>query len=264
MTQWQAISRSDHAQARYQRRDQYHFVDAERVAPVLLAELPKLLPHYALGFIQLGQGYQPVALLSLDGQRNFYVAPSGQWLGTYVPAAMRAFPFGLADNTQGEKVFCIAQEHLTDDRSADPLFDEQGQLAEHAAQSLDFLKQCEQNRQATLAATQALNEVGIIEPWPLQINRPEGQEPLKVEGLYRISEQTLNALDAERFAQLRGAPMALAHAQLLSTHQVPELVKRAEWLAKGAQAKKAKDPLADVSVDDIFGQGDELSFRFDQ
>ncbi|AHK80775.1 hypothetical protein M911_13995 [Ectothiorhodospira haloalkaliphila] len=263
MTQWQAISRSDHAQGRYRRRDKYHFAQAEQVAPVLLAELPKLLPHYTLGFIALEQGYQPVVLLSLDGQRNLYLAPSGDWLGTYVPAAFRGYPFRLADNPQGDKVFCIAQEHVTDDPAADPLFDAQGQLAEHAAQSLDFLKQCEQNRQATLAATQVLNEVGVIEPWPLQIKRSEGQEPLKVNGLHRISEQALNALDPEQYAKLRGAPMALAHAQLFSTHQVPELVKRAEWLAKDAQAKKAKDPLADLSSDDLFGQGDELSFRFD-
>ncbi|SFM69125.1 SapC protein [Ectothiorhodospira mobilis] len=263
MTHWQAISRNDHAQTRYRPRDKYHFAQAEQVAPVLLAELPKLLPHYTLGFIAMEQGYQPVVLLSLDGQRNLYLAPSGDWLGTYVPAAMRGYPFRLAENSQGDKVFCIAREHLTDDPAADPLFDEQGQLSEPVVQTWNFLKQCEQNRQATLAATQVLNKAGVIEPWPLQIQRPEGQEPFKLNGLHRISEQALNALDPEQYARLRGAPMALAHAQLFSTHQVSELVKRAEWLSKGVEAQKPKDPLADLSADDLFGQGEELSFRFD-
>ncbi|NYS62412.1 hypothetical protein [Vreelandella salicampi] len=49
------------------------FAVNQAVAHVLLAELSKLLP-----FIQHGDRYQPVALLSLDGQNNLYLHSDGR------------------------------------------------------------------------------------------------------------------------------------------------------------------------------------------
>jgi len=255
MPEWIALSRSEHAAKRYLPRDGYAFAANQPVASVLLAELAKLLPHYAMGFIEQGGGYQPVALLSLDGQRNLYLAPNGKWLGTYVPAALRGYPFTLANTEDGQKALCLDQAHLSDDRG-EPLFDDDGNLGQSVARTLEFLQQCDRNRQVTLASAQALADAGVIEPWPLQVARGDEQEPLKVGGLYRIDEKALNALEADAYAALRGGPMALAHAQLFSMGQLNQLTERVRF----HQESQAEPP---ESLDELFGGDDDLTFDFD-
>lgn len=257
MPEWIALSRTQHADKRYLPRDAYHFAANQAVANVLLAELSKLLPHYALAFIEQGEGYQPVALLSLDGQTNLYVAPNGKWLGSYVPASLRGYPFTLANTEDGQKALCVDRAHLTGDQG-EPLFDDEGNLARKVAQSLEFLQQCDRNRQVTAASTQKLAEAGVIEPWPLTLERGEGQEPLKVNGLYRVNEKALNALESEAYAVLRGGPMALAHAQLFSMSQLNQLVERARF---HAQQEGAANP--PENLDELFEDDDDLTFDFD-
>ncbi|MDR5876552.1 SapC family protein [Vreelandella gomseomensis] len=257
MTQWVALSKTDHADTLCWPRDGYHFASDQQVVPVLLAELGKLLPYYALGFVKEGERYQPVAITGL-GQGNLYLHPQGKWLGNYVPAALRGYPFRLAHQDE-QTILCV--DHLTDEPSAKTLFDDEGNLAKTVSDTLEFLKQCEQSRQVTHACVQKLADAGVIEAWPLQIGRGEGQDPLHVNGLHRISEQALNALDAETLHGLRGGPLSLAYAQMLSTHQLSELTKRAELLAQVGGTNEVPENLD--SVLDGMGDDDDLMFDFD-
>ena len=111
----------------------------------------------------------------------------------------------------------------------------------------------------TAASTQKLHEAGVIEPWPLTLERGEGQEPLKVNGLYRVNEKALNSLDAEAYATLRGGPMALAHAQLFSMSQLSQLSERAKFHAQHATQEVPEN------LDSVFdgGDDDELTLDFD-
>lgn len=257
MSEWIALSRSQHAGQTYLPRQGYAFSAHQPVASILLAELGKLLPHYALGFIKQGDSVQPVALLGLDGQRNLYVAPNGKWLGSYVPASLRGYPFTLANAEDGQQVLCIEAQHLSEDQG-EPLFEDDGALGGQAARTLEFLQQCERNRRVTQAAAGALGEAGVIEPWPLKVERGDGQEPLTVQGLYRVNEKALNGLEAEAYAALRGGPLALAHAQLFSMNQLNQLTERARFHAQ--QSGTAETP---ENLDELFGEDDELSFDFD-
>ncbi|WP_087720923.1 SapC family protein [Salinicola salarius] len=261
MPEWVAVSRTQHADRHYQPRQGYRFAAEQPVASILLAELGKLLPHYALGFIQQGesayQSYQPVALLGLNGQHNLYVHPDGRWLGNYVPASLRGYPFTLANTEDQQQVLCIAQDHLLEGEQGEPLFDEQGQLEQRVQQTLGFLQECEKNRQLTQAAAGVLGDTGVIEPWPLKIERGEGQEPLKVNGLYRVDEKALNALDADTYATLRGGPMALAYAQLFSMSQLSQLAERAKFHDKHHAQQQTSE-----NLDQFFGDDEELTFDF--
>ena len=82
MTQWVAVSRTEHADTYFWLRQGYGFAAQKQVVPVLIAELTKLLPYYALAFIQQDEGshqsYQPVALTGLNGEHNLYVHSDGR------------------------------------------------------------------------------------------------------------------------------------------------------------------------------------------
>lgn len=256
MASWIALSRTEHANAQWQPRQGYGFAAELQVAEILLPELAKAVPHYALAFVKNQEDYQAVVLLGVGGERNLHVNQQGQWLCPYVPAALRGYPFGLVDSEAGEKVFCIEESHLGPASDALPVFDETGALAEKAAQTLDFLKQCEQGRRATQTAMAALAEADVIEALPLQINRPEGEKPLTIQGLYRINETRLNELDDSAFANLRkDGALLLAYSQLLSMTQIDQFKQKANYLAQEAA------DTAPADVKSLFN--DEVMLNFD-
>lgn len=259
MPEWIALSRTQHAEHSYLPRQGFTFAQNQAVAPVLLAELPKVVPHYALGFIKQEAGYQAVALLSFDGQTNLYLHSDGRWLGNYVPASLRGYPFTLANTEDGQKALCLDQAHLSEEQG-EPLFDEEGNLAGTVQKTLEFLNQCEQNRVLTQQSTEVLASADVIEQWPLKLERGEGHEPISVNGLYRVSEAALNGLEADAYAQLRGGPMALAHAQLFSMSQLTQLSERAKFQAEHGATQEVPENLDSVldGMDD-----EELTFDFD-
>nr|WP_298966728.1 SapC family protein [uncultured Halomonas sp.] len=259
MPQWIALSKTEHSDSYYLPRDAYAFTRQQALAPILLAELAKLVPHYAIGFIKQEASYQAVALLSLDGQTNLYLHSDGRWLGSYVPASLRGYPFTLANTEDGQKALCLDQTHLSEEQG-EALFDDQGNLAAAVQRTFEFLNQSEQNRVLTQQAVNALAAAEVIEQWPLKLERGEGQEPISVNGLYRVSEKALNALEADAYAQLRGGPMALAHAQLLSMSQLNQLSERAKFHAEHGATQEVPENLDSVldGMDD-----DELTFDFD-
>ncbi|WP_163649484.1 SapC family protein [Modicisalibacter sp. 'Wilcox'] len=113
--------------------------------------------------------------------------------------------------------------------------------------------------QLTQHAAKVLGDSGVIEPWPLQIERGDGQEPLKVQGLHRINEKALNELSAEAFASLRShGALALAYGQLFSMNQLSQLTERAKFHAQ-QQSGKAADENLDAFFD---GDDEELTFDF--
>lgn len=258
MPQWIALSRNDHAEQHVLPRDGYHHSAKQRVVPVLLAELSKLIPHYVLGFIRQGDSYAPVAVLGV--QSNTYLAPDGRWFAPYVPAQLRGYPFALAKSDDDQQVLAIDTAHIVNGPEGKPLFDEQGELSEHTRQVFDFLAQCEKNRLATQQAAEALAKHKLLVPWELVIGTDaEGGTPVKLDGLYRVDEQALNALEPDALAELRGGPMALAYAHLFSTAQHKALADRVQFQAKYAE----QGSNAPANLDEVFGEGDDdLEFDF--
>ena len=255
MPNWTGISKTEHASKHFTPRQGYSFAATQQVVPILLAELSKLIPLYALGFIQKQETHIPVVLTGLGGEQNLFVNADGKWLGTYVPAVLRGYPFALADN-QGEKVLCIEEDHLSDS-GGQPLFDSEGNLTKPVQDTLNFLNECEKNRKVTEAACRSLQVAGVIETWPLQIKRGGDEEPVQLDGLFRISEKALNSLDAETFSGLRkNGALSLAYAQIFSMHQTSRLGELAKLHAQ--QQKKQQTPEPDI--EQLFGNDDTLNF----
>jgi len=258
MPEWIVLSRTQHANKQFWSRQGYFFSAEYHLAPILLEELSKLLPQYTLGFIYQDELYHPVAVLGFD-KCNLYLHRDGRWLGDYVPASLRGYPFTLAKSEKGQKVLCIEQQHLTDDLFAEPLMDDKGNLTQRVEQVLNFLKQGECNRLLTTAACQALSKAGLIEPWPLHLAWGDKQESLQIQGLYRISEVALNQLAGETFADLRrhGA-LPLAYAQLFSMSQITQLTERLKFSAH----QQATQPELDDLINLFHEEEDEIHLRF--
>jgi hypothetical protein len=225
-----AISAENFSGKAWRRYTGYAFAAGETLIPLVVAELAQAVPAMPLAFIQSGEGFQLVAVTALQPGTNLFVAPDGRWLGAYVPAALRGYPFRLVKpQDREESVLCIdeASGLVVEAGQGETFFDEDGQPGKTLRGVLELLSQVEQSRMATQGAVDALVAAGLVQPWPLSIN--QGEQNVPVTGLYRIDEAALNALENEAFLALRrSGALPVAYAQLLSMNQLAVLQRLAQ------------------------------------
>jgi hypothetical protein len=219
----QVISREHHAGKRWQRYSSYSFAAGDAVAALVVQELPKAAMAVPVGFIAVDGGFMPVAVQGLQPGSNLFVSADGRWLAEYIPAAYRGYPFTLANTEDGQQVLCMVEESgLLSDTDGEPFFNEDGTPAQGVQDVLNFLTQVAANREATRRICAVLQEHGLIEPWPIQLQTDAGEQ--LVEGLYRTNEAALNALAPEAFEAVRAAgALPVVYCQLLSMQHLQKL-----------------------------------------
>lgn len=260
MTNFVPISPAQHAGKAWHRPNSYSFASTEAVLPLIGGEFGKVAVAMPIAFVEQGGRYVPVAVMSPVAGSNLFIGPGGQWLGTYVPAALRGYPFCLArvEGTE-EATLCIDDDSglvVDANGTAEAFFDPAGNVAAPTKVLLDFLADVERNRIATDLAVAALTNAGVIQPWSLEVTI-EGKAT-SVTGLHRIDEAALNALDDEAFLKLRkSSALIMAYLQLLSTSQVGvfEQLSRIQQ-----QLAPRKAPM--VSLDEFFDAADNETIRF--
>ena len=138
MSNWVTLSRQQHASMRYSPRQNYRFTADQAVAPILAGELRQALTQFVMGFIKREERYHLVALLGRAAHSHHYIHPEdGRWLGTYVPAHFRGYPFAVARRQDSdEMVLQVHADHLLQ-QGGEPLFDEQGELTESVRQKVE-------------------------------------------------------------------------------------------------------------------------------
>lgn len=239
------VSPTRHGSLRWKRPTSYAFAAKQTVAPLVAAELAKAVLMYPISFIKQNENLVPVALLGLYAEKNLFVAADGRWLAPYIPAVFRSQPFYLGNTEDGQQVLCIDEDQgLTQDGAGEAFF-EGDQPTSVVTDIMRLLTQTDQNRVLTLAACAELDKQGIVHPWPITLKT--GAEEKKIEGLLKIDEAALNALDDAAFSALRKAgSLPIAYCQLLSMQHITQLGKLAE--AHELAARKKPAPAAPVSL----------------
>jgi len=228
------------------------------------AELSKAALAMPIGFMKIDSGYQLFAITSLQPETNLYVAPGGKWLGGYIPAALRAYPFQLAQQEgAGEFILCINEGSglvVENTEDGNPFFDDQDQPTQGIKDILNFLTQIKASRDVTEGAVNALADAGLIMPW--KINLKQGEKVVPVKGLFSIDEAALNKLDDEDFLTLRKAGgLALAYAQLLSMSQLVVLERLGELQGQILEQQAANSEASNLTGFSL--SEDEGSLMFD-
>jgi hypothetical protein len=237
MPNFTVISRDAHSDKRWQRPNGYAFAAKVALLPLFAAEMGEAAMSLPLAFAAQEDEFQLVSVLGLATGENLFVTQDGRWLGRYVPAALRSYPFRLADTQEGQQVLCFDTDSglLNDDPAGEAFLNADGTPAAIVAEMLDFLGKMEANRGVTVAACAALQARKLLVPWNITVQRDGGEQ--KVEGLYRVDEAALISLPDEEFVMLReNGALALAYCQLLSMQHLPTLAQLAQAHADAAQA----------------------------
>lgn len=253
-----ALTRTAHENKGWARFSSYEFAAQQTLVVLVSSELPKAIMHLPVAFTRVQDQFRPAAVLSFEENRNLFVNRDGKWIGGYIPAAFRAYPFALANTENDEKILCFDDSSglLVDGAEGEPFFDSEGNPSAPTKQILGFLQQVEADRQRTDAMCASLGKHDLIEAWPINVNTEAGEK--KIEGLFRINENGLNDLSDEAFLDVRrSGALAMAYMQLISMSHLPLIGKLYEAHAANETALKNLG-------NEIFQmpQDDELNFNF--
>ena len=289
MSNIQAVTPARHGRQRWQRPSNYAFACKDAVVALVAQELPKAMVTLPIAFIAAGDSFILVALQSFELGRNLYVAPNGQWVGGYIPAAYRGYPFVMVADSDGRQTLCV-------DEDSGLVFDSdtgatgEAFFAEHAepgfafnskpnvsavdmanmpdspsvkpgaelAKIFSFLDQVSLNRFATVRICATLQRYALIQPWPIKLTGSEKEQ--SVEGLFRIDEQRLGQLSAEELLAVRDAgALSAAYCQLLSMQHLANLgvLANAHAEVQAQSTVAAAVPVKGKDLDLSFLEGSE-------
>ena len=236
----------------YPPRD-WRFATNSIVAALALAEIPRAALALPIAFRREGQEVVPVALLGFEAGQNLFVDEAGRWLGSYIPATFRGYPFALAAiESSGKLILCVDEgSNAVAEEGPERFFEPDGSLSPKLSRLLEFLRATIASQQAARQAAGRLGAAGLLEPWPLVVRRSEGDA--EIAGLWRVAEAKLVELDGDTLkALMTSGTMSLAYCQLLSmqhTSRLEELHQHyraaARRLAETMKASlKVEEPLA--------------------
>lgn len=254
MTKFMEVSRSRHGQKAWCRPTGYKFAVKEPVTPIVLAEIVHVGSSMPIAFLEQAGQYVPIAMMSPMPGHNLFVGPDGKWLGGYIPASVRSYPFRLLRSEgSGQMTLCVDEDSglvVDSNGTGEEFFTGDGKPSKSVSAHLEFLRQIEGSRAATELAMASLAEAGLIESWPLELE-VDGKKTA-INGLLRVNEQALNRLDDEAFLKLRKtSALNLAFAQIMSMGQVnrfPQLMQLRQQLAQMPNIKT--DELFKIAADD--------------
>lgn len=228
------ISKEQHADKRCRTNVGYGFAAQDAVMVLGLQELPRAALAMPIALIKDGDEYMTAAVQGLKPKQNLLVSPEGKWRTNYIPAQYRAYPFVLAQQ-EDRSILCMRDpDTYLSDTEGRPLFGDDGEPTEAVRQLIQFLNQVRHDRQVMLRQCALLDELGLIQAWPLTIKADAGEQ--SVGGLYRVSEEAMSNLSGEDMLRLRPV-LPLVYCQLLSMQHIHALARLAQRVQGQPQNK---------------------------
>jgi len=254
------VTREAYGARSWRRFSDYRFAATATVIRLAGTEISHAALAMPLAFAPVDGKPALVAILGFRQGQNLFVGPDGRWLGRYVPAAFRSWPFRLLKGSDGRATlgFDEASGLLAAPREGEAFFEENGEPSEALKQTLDFLANVSRSQDAADAASALLTQHGLLRPWPLKVK--DGDQERPVNGLQCVDEAALGALSGEALLALsKGGALALAYAQLLSMANISILGQLAAAHAGAAQQAQARAANGNGDLTKLFkpaeGQG---------
>lgn len=213
-----ALSSEQHRGLRLNPQQPFHYASSEVLIPLIAGEVAMAAREYVIVFGK-GANSVPQALVGVEPGRNLYVNDTGHWLGRYVPAHIRRYPFQLvaqpADGAEHRYVIAI-DEDAPHFGSGAPLFNEDGQAADTLKRVQTVLHTMQQDMLRTVQLVAQLDEAGVLEEKTITVNE-SADKPHRIGGFRFINAKALAELPDETLVKLmRSGALMLAYAHQVS------------------------------------------------
>ncbi len=249
------LNKAQHAALRFDPAQGYAFAAQQILCPIGLAEATHVAREMPIVFPL--NNPLPHALLGFEQHKNLHVHTTGQWIGRYIPAHIRRYPFVLAaDPAQTDAdvpsarrfvlLFADNAPHLGDVRGA-RLFDDAGEPSETLKQVQKVLGAVQRDMEMTQRAVAMIERMGLLQAKPVVIQQADGRHA--VEGVRVVDPVVLRALSGEQLVELEhGGGLELIYAHLASLINLKD-----GWLAQAkkqlASPTKGNAPSDEVDLD---------------
>lgn len=220
------VNKDRHAGKRVRTSNDFRFASKFHVAYVTVHEFARAAAIYPLVFLEdkSNDDFRPVALMGLDAGQNLFVDNEGYWLGSYIPAIIRRYPFALSKAAEADRfIVCVdeASDLLSDTEGA-LMFDDQGNPTEVIENVKRYLSELQQMDTMTKEFSKFLVQNNLLTPLNMRVNAANQER--NITGCYVINEERLNNFTDAKFNEIRQKGYLPAiYAHLISLSQIERL-----------------------------------------
>ena len=250
------VTKTEFADKHWQRNADFNFASQDAICPLVAQELHKAALCLPIAFSFINEKPTLVAVQGIKAGCNVLVDKNGKWIGKYIPAAYRGYPFLLANTEEGKQILCFDQDSGLLSPEGEGFFADNGEITEAIKRLMDFLTMVHTDRLGTENVCDLLHRKKLIQPWPIKLRGDGGDIP--VEGLYRIDEAALNAMDKDDFNVIRQAgALPLIYCQLLSMQHLPAFVRLTMQLDQESAPAQQPEGTTQDYLKELFGEDGE-------
>lgn len=206
----------------------YEFSRAANCVPIMAVEFLKSGRVTPLVFLEQGGVVLPVGLLGLRQGENLCLSAAGDWVGEYVPAYVRRYPFIFATSEDGSTfTLCIDDSYsgFNQSGSGDALFESAGGHSPYLEKVLSFLKEYELQYRRTQEFCTILKDLSLLEPMQARFTLASG-ENIALTGFLSVSRERLKEIPADKLVEATAkGVLELIYCHLFSLENFAQLVK---------------------------------------
>ena len=216
------------------------------VIPLSYTEFSLACHDYPVVFVSGDQGKSAVAMavVGLEQQQNLFVAPDLTWdKNFYVPAYVRRYPFcmtrvNVSGQEQSERIACVEKRAISS--KGDALHNDIGEPLPIWEGMRKLLFEFEADLARTEALCKIVVELGLLEPFSMQA-KPDQGEPFTLAGMFRVVEQKITELPADKLKELvANGVLPRIYAHLMSMSNFTRLLARRTARAKPVRKAEVK------------------------
>lgn len=210
----------------------FSFLTQAHAVPITVSEFGVVATCFPVIFV--GPDKTPVAVMGIRQNENEYVDGAGQPdPDAYIPAFVRRYPFVFASDPKTDRLLlCIDRAaEMVSDRPDVPFF-EGDQPSKFTQDAIEFCKEFERQRRATVEFIEMIDKAGLFEQKSVAFT-PRDQngnvgETQKIADYWAISEEALNALPDAKFNEIRNTgALAAIYAHMVSLMNWQRVIQKA-------------------------------------
>ena len=258
MTEYAPINKQKHKDFSIQMNFGLEFCKQDNYCPLVLDEIDRAATEAPIIFVADNQNkFNLCMLLGFQPQKNVFLNESNRWIGGYVPAIYRSYPFALLkDEKTDKKILCYDTRSgvIVKNPSGESkkLFEKDGTNTDFLNSILNFVTTLDEKKKSTFVAIEMINEYKLFEKWELKLKNKEKTEAIR--GLWKISKEKFEKLDKEQFSNLRDIgclPMIYGH--FISLYNINKLVTSHTLTQGGARTlvDRTKEKQAKASKEKV-------------
>lgn len=236
------VNAEEHRDLSVRMGDSFAFASEVNSVPLAAAEFAEAAAEYPIVFAGAGEAIMPAVILGVQGNANLMVDGQGRWLGRYVPAFIRRYPFIFAEDKAAGTLTLVMDEAfpgLNRDGRGERLFDADGRQTQFLRNLVGFLGDFQARMKRTEAYGKRLAGLGLLQPVQAEFTLAGEQRSLS--GFQVVDRQKLKALPAATLAAMMAEDeLECTFLHLASLRHFGELLRRVP-----APADAAPPPLAE-------------------